>query len=58
MTDLEIFPFEAPVPGDGDGVPGGLEVDEEPGVPGRHVVHLHHVRPGHKLLQFSHTQPE
>ena len=34
-----------------------LEVDEQSGVMGRNVMHLHHVWSVHQLLQLSHCQP-
>jgi hypothetical protein len=37
--------------------PRRLQVDQEAGISGRHIVHLHHVGPRHQLLQLGHTQP-
>ena len=44
------------MPGNRNRVPSGLQVNQQPGISGRHVVHLHHVRPRHQLLQLRHAQ--
>lgn len=46
---LKVLALKTPVAWHRDGVPGGLEVDQELGVLCRHVMHLHNIRPGHQL---------
>lgn len=46
---LQVLPLEAPVPRHRHRVPGGLEVDQQLRLLGRHVVHLHHVWTRHQL---------
>lgn len=46
---LEVLPFEAPVARHRHRVPGGLQVDQQLGLLGRHIMHLHHVWTGHQL---------
>lgn len=46
---LQVLSFEAPVAGHGHRVPGGLQVNQQLGLLGRHVVHLHHIWPRHQL---------
>ena len=53
---LKVLALKTPVAWHRDGVPGGLEVDQELGVLCRHVMHLHNIRPGHQLLEFCHSK--
>lgn len=46
---LEVLPFEAPVAWHWDRVPGGLQVHQQLGLLGCHVMHLHHVWTCHQL---------
>lgn len=46
---LEVLPFEAPVTWHWDRVPGGLQMHQQLGLLGRHIMHLHHVWTCHQL---------
>lgn len=46
---LEVLPFEAPVARHRHRVPGGLQVHQQLGLLGRHVVHLYHIWTRHQL---------
>lgn len=47
---LQVLPLEAPVAWHGYSVPCGLQVHQQLGLLRRHVVHLHHVRTCHQLV--------
>lgn len=55
---LQVLPLEAPVARNRHRVPGGLEVDQQLGLLGRHVVHLHHVGTCHQLHQEEEEEEE
>lgn len=46
---LEVLPFEAPVTWHWDRVPGGLQVHQQLGLLGCHIMHLHHIWTCHQL---------